>query len=390
MSAREVSDYYLAAAFRYIKANPTEWLRLMGRKWLLVWNAYEAPDTEDYYLYKEWSGMLRRMDGILHFGVLCPLGLAGLVLTIRRYRALWVLYAWLIVTAIGVAAFVVFARYRLPLVPVLAMFAGAGLIELVSTIRAGSGRRAAIAAAVLIAVAIVANRPVPFSRQACAFSYTNHAVVLADGRRSDEAMREVEKALRLSPDNVDAHMVKASVLLDSRRHEEAIIHYQRAAEGDPHYAAARRGIGDALMGLGRFEEAEQTYMAALRIKPGDAAALTGLATAAARQGKFADAIERFRGVIATAPDHAEAHLNLGNTYAAMNRPQEAAAAYEQALRCRPVYADALYNLGVLEVRRGWLETAAGRFRRVLELQPDHAAARESLTALGETGAGDPR
>ncbi|MCK4343152.1 MAG: glycosyltransferase family 39 protein [Phycisphaerae bacterium] len=129
LSAREVSDYYFAAAAEWIKANPGAWLRLTLIKCSLVWGAYELPDTEDYYLYQEWSLLLRTLDRVLHFGVLCPLAAAGVVLTCQEWRRLWFLYGWLLLTTLAVAAFVVFARYRFPLVPVLLIFAAAGLVE---------------------------------------------------------------------------------------------------------------------------------------------------------------------------------------------------------------------------------------------------------------------
>ncbi len=45
LTATEVSDHYLNSALHYIKSNPAPWLKLTARKWLMVWNAYEAPDS---------------------------------------------------------------------------------------------------------------------------------------------------------------------------------------------------------------------------------------------------------------------------------------------------------------------------------------------------------
>ena len=42
---------------------------------------------------------------------------------------------WLVVTAAAVALFVVFARYRFPLIPVLTVFAAAGIAEGIARLR---------------------------------------------------------------------------------------------------------------------------------------------------------------------------------------------------------------------------------------------------------------
>ena len=60
--------------------------------------------------------------------MLAPLAVLGVVLTCPRWRDLWLLYAMILSLAASVAVFYVFGRYRFPLVPLLALFAGAGVI----------------------------------------------------------------------------------------------------------------------------------------------------------------------------------------------------------------------------------------------------------------------
>ena len=380
LSPREVSAYYLHAAMDYVKADPGAWLYLTAKKCLMTWNAYEAPDTEDYYLYKQDSLLLRAGDYFLHFGVLCPLAVAGIWLTVRRFRELWLFYAWLLVTTVSVAAFVVFARYRMPLVPVLAMFAGTALIEAVLLLR-GRQLRALAGPAVAAGVAAFAsNWTVHLERRPYSFSYVNHAVALADQRRYADALDQLHQAFALRPNDVDALMIEASVLLDMGRYDEAFDCYQRAQAGDPQYSGAARGMGDALAGLGRFAEASEQYRRALSLDPEDYVALNDLATVAARQGRLAEAVELFNRVLAIAPKYPEAYLNLGNTYLEAGRVDDAARAYEHALRYRPRYTDALYNLGVIGANQGHFDLAISSFRKVLATQPDHRAAQHSLAA----------
>ena len=44
----EVSDYWLQKSWDYIRSQPEKWIELLGRKWLMVWNAREIEDSDDY------------------------------------------------------------------------------------------------------------------------------------------------------------------------------------------------------------------------------------------------------------------------------------------------------------------------------------------------------
>ena len=127
LTAGEVSDYWLQKSTDYIRSQPERWLELLGKKWLLVWNAHEIEDSDDFYIYQQWSWLLSFLGRISHFGILAPLAAVGLWLTRSQWRRLWLLYAMIFALASSVAIFYVFGRYRFPLVPLLALFAGAGV-----------------------------------------------------------------------------------------------------------------------------------------------------------------------------------------------------------------------------------------------------------------------
>src|SRR5258708_33555699 len=102
----------------------------MGRKTALLWNASEMLDTESQEAHAEWSWPLRLGGVIGHFGVLVPLAVLGLVVTWPMRSRLWILHAMTVAYAASVVLFYVFARYRYPLVPLLIVFAAAGVVEM--------------------------------------------------------------------------------------------------------------------------------------------------------------------------------------------------------------------------------------------------------------------
>ena len=102
----------------------------MGRKVALLWNATEMVDTESQEAHAEWSLPLRLGGLVGHFGLLVPLALFGVIVTWPMRSQLYVLYGMTLAYAASVVVFYVFARYRYPLVPLLILFAAAGLVAL--------------------------------------------------------------------------------------------------------------------------------------------------------------------------------------------------------------------------------------------------------------------
>ena len=75
----EVSDYWLQKSWDYIRSQPEKWFELLGKKWLMVWNAREIEDSDDFYIYQQWSWLLSFLGRINHFGILAPLAAMGSV-----------------------------------------------------------------------------------------------------------------------------------------------------------------------------------------------------------------------------------------------------------------------------------------------------------------------
>ena len=73
--------------WRQIAERPGQWSRLMARKLVLFWNAYEAPTGNSIYVYELASRWLR-LDP-LTFGLVAPLGLFGLLVLVWQRRCVF-------------------------------------------------------------------------------------------------------------------------------------------------------------------------------------------------------------------------------------------------------------------------------------------------------------
>lgn len=345
----EVSDYWLERALADIAAAPLAWLRLMGWKWLLTWNAREIADSEGMAIYAEQAPLLRILAAVLGFGVLCPLAALGAFATRRDWRRLALLYALLLAGALSIALFFVFARYRLSLVPVVVLFAAAGIAAIAAPLRA---RRAPALAEVVPglllagAVALVVNHAL-LPRNDAQVGFFNLATALLDAGRPREAMVPLERAIALEPGFAAAHLNLGLALLQQHRIDEAAGSFVRASQLDPKMAMAHFDLA-----LVRLEER--------------------------RDG---DAEKELGAALALDPSIARAHLLLARRLAARGRTADARAHLEEALRLDPLDPEAHRDLALVDLTDGDAPAAVAELRETLRLAPDANGAAVRLAWL---------
>ena len=205
LSPGEVSSYWLGKSFDYIKTQPFDWLRLLAKKWVLVWNGREIEDSDDFYIYRQWSSLLGVLGRLNHFGVLAPLAAVGLFVSLGQWRRLLLLYVMILALAASVAAFYVFGRYRFPLVPLLVLFAGAGLMQMIHFYKQGRWRPLFGTIAVFCACAIFTNWPVFEFSGPGAGGYNNLSNAYYKQGKVEEAIQTALKAIEVEPSYGVAH-----------------------------------------------------------------------------------------------------------------------------------------------------------------------------------------
>jgi tetratricopeptide (TPR) repeat protein len=269
LSPREVSEFWTAEAVDYIRTQPVDWLGLMARKALLVWNRVEASDSEDITAYGHFSWMLGALSRILHFGTMVPLAAAGIWLTRRRWRELGLLYVMMASYAASLTLFFLFARYRVPLIPFTLMFASAGAIEL-RRLAASKDRRSQLQTGLVIAcAAVLANLPLTDTRSQLAATYKNFGTVMIDAEKFPEAVDYLGKSLRYRPDVTVTLRGMAESLADLGRLPESRRYFERILQLDPDHFVAHVGLGRLDLMQGRSEEGIRMLERATRLAPSD-------------------------------------------------------------------------------------------------------------------------
>lgn len=387
LTPSEVSNYWALKALNEIREDIGRWLKLLFRKWLLVWNISEVGDSDDPYTYGDWSPLLGALNRLLHFGVLCPLAVLGICLTWNRRRDLWLLLAMILGYAVSAALFYVFSRYRFPLVPMLILFAAAGLTSLVGAFRRTPRRALWIGAAAALATAAVCNHAMmPETRIRAGTRINFGNAFLVEGKVQD-AIEQYEQALRLNPKDPNVPVNLATALLRAGRFAEAVAYYEQALRIDPDDAIANYNTGAAWVRLGRPAEAARYFEQALRIAPDYAEAHVALGSALFDQGRVPEAMEHWNRALAIKPGLSKAHYNIANALLSQDRLKEAIDHYRQAIETEPDFAEAHCNLGIALEKAGRTTEAVEHYEKAVLLRPDFSDVRRRLDLLR---AGAPR
>jgi tetratricopeptide (TPR) repeat protein len=385
----EVSSYWSGRVVDYVLSQPGDWLLLMARKLVLLVGAVELVDSEDQYATADYSTVLRITGLFGHFGVLAPLAVLGAFVSWPRRRSLWWLYLCIAAYAASVLVFYVFARYRYPLVPFLALLAGAGLAGARGWLATRSRREVTACAALAVALALVSNGVSGLSRASMrAVTHANLGNFFKREGQLGRAAEHYEKALAFDPRLEDVTGNLAATLAELGRPAEAIALYERSLAEQPDDARLHRDLASVLRAQGASERAIEHLRRAVELEPGSAETRDRLvelqlerAARLAGQGDAAAALAHYRGALAVRPDAGPALWGAAwilATEPSLRQPEEALALAERAAA-----RVERRNASMLEVLAA-AQAASGRFADAIR------NAREALALFAAEGRPPPQ
>jgi tetratricopeptide (TPR) repeat protein len=272
----EVSSWYTRMALEFVAGQPALALRQFLWKLRLFWTDWELGNNSDERFFALRFGPILRWLP-LGFGVLAPLSLIGLALTSRRAARDLPLWAFVPVYMLSVVAFFVCSRFRVPVLPVLCVFAAYACIRSAELLRAKK-----FAALIGIALAFL---------------------ILAIGVR--DIPREIDRSESNGLWLLGVHEVQHQNL------EAGAEDFRQAIAAKPRNVYAVRDLGLVLKDLNRFPEAEASLRSALDIRSDDPTTWRGLVDLQLKQGRFDEAKASARQAIALAPYSAAAQFDLG-------------------------------------------------------------------------------
>ena len=202
-----------------------------------------------------------------------------------------------------------------------------------------------------------------------AADHLERGALLEQVGRVEDAIAETEKALRLDPSLVKAHLNLLILYARTGRPEEAEKHYKAALAVSPsQFPEAYYNYGVLLLKEGKFEEAEKAFRKTVALSPSNDAAHDNLGYSLEREGKLSEAAAEYRKAIETNPSSRQAHFKLGRILVNQEQYREGIAQLLQTLtpvdENTPAY---LYALGASYGRAGDSAQALHYLERAKEL-----------------------
>jgi 4-amino-4-deoxy-L-arabinose transferase-like glycosyltransferase/Flp pilus assembly protein TadD len=237
------SRYFTRKALRMIGRDPIRFAGHAVTKAALFWHGYEIMSNLDLYEGRDDSLALAALmwdapGFYFPFGLLAPLGLLGMAMVVRRRHPARVLVGFVGVL-VGVAMlFFVTSRFRLPAVPIIALFAAFAVEQLVQRWRDGDRRGFGVRVGAVLVIAVGVN-----------------SGMFREGREA--YAREVA---------AEAHHYRGTALFDDYgRYEEAVVELRKAIELEPTRASTHFNLGQTLERLGRYGEMVDAMREVVRV-----------------------------------------------------------------------------------------------------------------------------
>jgi Flp pilus assembly protein TadD/4-amino-4-deoxy-L-arabinose transferase-like glycosyltransferase len=410
----EVSAFWSQRGLDFVRTQSSQWLRLMLKKIALFWSSMEFPNNQDYNFMRTQSWTLK--NPLVNFGTIAPLALLGMLVTARRWRHLFFLYAFVLAYFAATVTFFVCARYRMPVVPALCIFAAGAIVHIVRMTLKGDllrlGPRILIlaAAAVLVNVNItgeslpdlaqsltqVGKAYIERGDESRAVEYFNKAVeanpawgeayeqlglVRMKSGETDAARQLLERAVEILPDLASAHRSLAMLHLSCGDVAAARASIEEAIAHAPYLEDARNILGSIERTEGNLDNAIILFLEELEINPGNWRAYANLGSAYEKRGDLDKAVAAYTKAVELSGQDADLVSALASLYAKRGQHEIARSLLEEFGSRLPEDTNLRYNQAVILQNDGNTEQAKSIYEAILQVVPSHEGALVNLGVI---------
>jgi tetratricopeptide (TPR) repeat protein len=205
--------------------------------------------------------------------------------------------------------------------------------------------------------------------------------------RGEEALAELDAAIKRNPESADLHAIRGNLFLNLRRSDEAAREFETARSLDSENALALAGLGILAGNAKDFARAVELFdLAAKYDKEGTPAYAYSAAQLTLQLGDESGAMERLRVIVRENPGHAGSRNDLAWLLAESGGNLDTALSLAEDARRLDPSPDILDTLGWVLIKRGEGAAAVSVLEKAHKAQPDSPSIRYRLgTALAMAG-----
>ncbi|CAG9327098.1 unnamed protein product [Blepharisma stoltei] len=155
--------------------------------------------------------------------------------------------------------------------------------------------------------------------------------------RRKKALECLQEAIRIDPNDADAHNWIGVILGNENKCEEAVKYHNKAIRINPNCSLYYNDKGYALYRLGRIEKAIDYLEKAIRIDPNNANSINNIGNILTNEKRYEEGVKQFSEAIRINPNSANYYYNKGYALKELGRREEAMESYKEAIRIDPNY-----------------------------------------------------
>ena len=287
----EKSRYFYRQAGEFIISEPLAWAGLLAEKTFAFWHGDEIGRNQAVYFWRNYSDLLSVLLWkteylAFPFGLIGPLALAGIALGLARFLSprllpspgpmltlprappgapVAVLFVGLYAAA--VIAFFPTARYRIPVCPLLSLFAVYGVMQLFALFR-GEAKCYSVAIGTLAGVVLLGGalnyRIPPMDSAGDELIHYNIGNARVKQRDIEGAIASFRRSVGIDPEFWQAWINLGSMYAMSGRGRVAVETFEKVRDRQPHRFGVWINLAHAYRADGRTGEALDAYERAMQ------------------------------------------------------------------------------------------------------------------------------
>jgi tetratricopeptide (TPR) repeat protein len=207
---------------------------------------------------------------------------------------------------------------------------------------------------------------------------TDQAYAAAEQGRLADAEQLFAQVCEMNGNNSEAWMMRGAIQFERGATDVASDYLNRALKLNPNDIEAHFTLCKLFLSQGRLDEAIASGREAVNLDQDYGEAWLLLSAAHEKTGQYPDAEECSRRAIALLPESSEAKITLVNALRCQDKLDEAILLCQKIRNENPMQPDIWYYLGLAFQSRRLLQDSEQCFTKVIELNPLHAGAHRGL------------
>ncbi|MBN3037808.1 MAG: tetratricopeptide repeat protein [Candidatus Omnitrophica bacterium] len=301
LEPQEASGFWLSRSWDFIKTQPLQYLRLLGKKIVLFWNSKEHVDDVEYYIFREKAGL-----PVLGLSFMLPIALSGMFSLWGQRKRIAFLYLFIFSLMLSTTLFFINSRYRLLAIPFLTVFAAAFIWNTFERIKSKKYKSLSISLLLLLVLYVLTHIDITAEHTQLNFTFHyNKGVIYADQGQYLQSEQEFQKALMINPYDFMSYLGLGNVYYKMKDFPAAINSYKRALSINPYFYEANFNLGIIYSEMGLKKQAEQEFRKVVELKSDDCAGHYNLGIIYQEQGEIERALEEYNLALEAEPNRRE-------------------------------------------------------------------------------------